>query len=98
MALLYTEEQKELIKAVHDVAESIKPHVAAADEAGKTPDELWKWGFRSGLHLVEIPEEFGGMGLDYETCAMMFEELAKGRRGLTLIRSSRTSSHSATFT
>ena len=78
MALLYTEEQKELIKAVHDVAESeIKPHVAAADEAGKTPDELWKWGFDLGLHLVEIPEEFGGMGLDYETCAMMFEELAK---------------------
>ncbi|MEI2998168.1 MAG: acyl-CoA dehydrogenase family protein [Senegalimassilia faecalis] len=56
MALLYTEEQKELIKAVHDVAESeIKPHVAAADEAGKTPDELWKWGFDLGLHLVRDP-------------------------------------------
>lgn len=78
MALLYTEEQKELIKAVRDVAENqIKPHVAAADEAGKTPDELWKYGFDLGLHLVEIPEEFGGLGLDYETCAMMFEELAK---------------------
>ncbi|MDO4290544.1 MAG: acyl-CoA dehydrogenase family protein [Eggerthellaceae bacterium] len=78
MALMYTEEQLELIKAVRDVAESeIKPHVTAADEAGECPRELFKWGFDLGLHMVEIPEEFGGMGLDYETCAMMFEELAK---------------------
>jgi len=78
MALMYTEEQRELIELVRDVAESeIKPHVAAADEAGECPPELFKWGFDMGLHMVEIPEEFGGMGLDYETCAMMFEELAK---------------------
>ncbi len=78
MALMYTEEQRELIELVRDVAESeIKPHVAAADEAGECPPELFKWGFDMGLHMVEIPEKFGGMGLDYETCAMMFEELAK---------------------
>ena len=78
MALMYTEEQRELIELVRDVAESeIKPYVAAADEAGECPPELFKWGFDMGLHMVEIPEEFGGMGLDYETCAMMFEELAK---------------------
>ncbi len=40
------------------------------------PRELYQWGFDLGLHMVEIPEQFGGMGLSYETCAMMFEELA----------------------
>lgn len=78
MGICYTDEQKELIALVRDVAENeVKPHVAAADEAGECPMELFKWGFDLGLHMVEIPEEFGGMGLGYETCAMMFEELAK---------------------
>jgi len=78
MALAYTDEQKELITLVRDVAQNeILPHVAAADEAGECPMELFQWGFDLGLHMVEIPEEYGGMGLSYETCAMMFEELAR---------------------
>lgn len=78
MAIAYTDEQKELIALVRDVAQNeILPHVAAADEAGECPPELFQWGFDLGLHMVEIPEEYGGMGLSYETCAMMFEELAK---------------------
>ena len=78
MALAYTDEQKELIALVRDVAQNeILPHVAAADEAGEGPMELFQWGFDLGLHMVEIPEEYGGMGLSYETCAMMFEELAR---------------------
>ncbi len=78
MALAYTDEQKELIALVRDVAQNeILPHVAAADEAGECPMELFQWGFDLGLHMVEIPEEYGGMGLSYETCAMMFEELAR---------------------
>lgn len=78
MAIFYTDEQKELIALVRDVAQNeILPSVAAADEAGQCPPELFQWGFDLGLHMVEIPEEYGGMGLSYETCAMMFEELAK---------------------
>lgn len=85
MALMYTEEQKELIQAVRKMAENeIKPHVKAADEAGECPRELFKWGFDMGLHMVEIPEEYGGMGLGYETCAMIFEELAKVDAGYAI--------------
>lgn len=78
MAIAYTDEQKDLVALVRDVAQNeILPHVAAADEAGECPVELFQWGFDLGLHMVEIPEEYGGMGLSYETCAMMFEELAR---------------------
>lgn len=78
MAIAHTDEQKELVALVRDVAQNeILPHVAAADEAGECPAELFQWGFDLGLHMVEIPEEYGGMGLSYETCAMMFEELAR---------------------
>ena len=78
MTLLYTKEQKALISLVHDVAEQeLKPYVAQADRDGKCPEELYEFGFDLGLHLVEVPKEYGGTGLDYETTAMIFEELAK---------------------
>lgn len=85
MTLMYTEEQQELIALVRDMAENeIKPFVKDADIAGVCPRELYDWGFKLGLHLVEIPEEYGGTGLSYETCAMMFEELAKVDAGYAI--------------
>lgn len=78
MALLYTEEQTELIEMVRDLAEKVvKPHVAECDEKGECPIELFQPALDMGLHMAEIPEEYGGMGLDFETTAMLFEELAK---------------------
>ena len=85
MTLLYTKEQKALISLVHDVAEAeLKPYVAEADRAGKCPEELYEFGFDLGLHLVEVPKEYGGTGLDYETTAMIFEELAKVDAGYAI--------------
>ena len=56
MAITYTEEQRELVKLVRDVARNeVMPHVAAADKAGECPRELYQWGFDLGLHMVEIP-------------------------------------------
>ncbi|MGN0203159.1 MAG: acyl-CoA dehydrogenase family protein [Coprococcus sp.] len=78
MALLYTEEQKEYIKMVRDMVEKeVKPYVAECDRKGECPIELFQPAIDMGLHMVEIPEEYGGMGLDYETTAMIFEEIAK---------------------
>ena len=78
MGLLYTEEQRELIEMVRDMAEKeIKPHVAKCDETGDCPIELFQPAIDMGLHLLEIPEEYGGEGLDFQTTAMVFEELAK---------------------
>ena len=73
MALLYTEEQKELIALVRDMAEhEIKPYVQEAGEKGECPRELFDWGFKMGLHMLEIPAQYGGTGLSYETTAMIF--------------------------
>lgn len=42
MSLLYTEEQKELIAMVREMAENeIKPYVQEADEKGECPRELF---------------------------------------------------------
>jgi len=78
MSLIYTEDQKELIAMVRNMAEKeIKPHVAECDEKGECPIELFKPAIDMGLHVLEIPEQYGGEGLDYQTTAMVFEELAK---------------------
>ncbi len=85
MSLLYTEKQKELIALIREVAENeIAPHVADADRAGKCPEELYKWGFDLGLHMAEVPKEYGGLGLPYETVAMIFEELARVDAGYAI--------------
>lgn len=85
MSLIYTREQEELIKLVREMAENeIKPYVKEADEKGECPKELFKWGFDMGLHMLEIPEEYGGTGLSYETTAMVFEELAKVDAGYAI--------------
>lgn len=85
MSLLYTNEQKELISLVKEMAENeIKPYVQEADEKGECPRELFQYGFDMGLHMLEIPEEYGGTGLSYETTAMIFEELAKVDAGYAI--------------
>ncbi|WP_303869849.1 acyl-CoA dehydrogenase family protein [Acetobacterium wieringae] len=85
MSLLYTDEQKALIALVKEMAENeIKPHVQELDEKGECPKDLFKWAFDMGLHMLEIPEEYGGTGLSYETTAMIFEELAKVDAGYAI--------------
>lgn len=78
MSLLYTEDQLSLIEMVRDFAErEVKPYVAECDRKGECPIELFQPAMDMGLHMLEIPEEYGGAGMDYETTAMIFEELAK---------------------
>lgn len=65
-----------------DFAEkSVKPAAAEYDRSGELPMELYKQAFQMGLHCLEIPEEFGGGGLDYITTAAICEELGKADAG-----------------
>ena len=85
MSLMYTNEQKELLALVKEMAEAeIKPYVQECDEKGECPRELFKPAFDMGLHMLEIPAEYGGTGLSYETTAMIFEELAKVDAGYAI--------------
>ena len=85
MAQMYTEEQTELIEMVRDfIWKEVAPHVAAQDEAGEVPASFYESAFEMGLHMLEIPEEFGGGGLDFQTTAMVFEELGKVDAGYAI--------------
>jgi Acyl-CoA dehydrogenases len=85
MGNILTTEQKELVEMVRNFAlKEVKPHVKELDEKGEFPLELLRQAFDMGLHCLEIPEEYGGSGLDYQTTAIIFEELAKVDAGYAI--------------
>ena len=77
--MIMNEEQKEFVKMIHDFCEKeIKPNVAQWDRDGYFPlEEVYNKLFEMGIHLLDIPEENGGLGFDKTTSALIFEELGK---------------------
>ncbi|MSO41709.1 MAG: acyl-CoA dehydrogenase [Solirubrobacterales bacterium] len=74
-----TEDQKAIIEMVHQfVDEQILPNAEEYDAEDKFPEPIVEQMKELGLFGVTIPEEYGGMGLDLTTYAMIVEELSRG--------------------
>src|SRR6201991_260281 len=81
MAAVYekTDEQKAIIEMVRQfVDEQIIPQAEHYDAVDEFPEPIVAQMRELGLFGVTIPEEFGGMGLDLTTYAMIVEELSRG--------------------
>ena len=82
---LLTEEQRDLYLMVHDFVENeLIPISKDYDISGEVPLNTYKKAFDMGLHCVNVPEQFGGAGLDLTTTAMLFEEIARGDAGFAV--------------
>ena len=57
------------------VEKEIVPHHAEWERAGIVPRELWLKAGAQGLLCCTVPEEYGGLGLDYLFDVVVFEEL-----------------------
>lgn len=78
MGYILNEEQKSIVAMAHDFCEKeVKPYAAQWDRDGIFPLESYKKAMEIGFHCLEIPEEFGGGGIDYITVAAVMEEFAK---------------------
>src|SRR5919202_1153419 len=74
-----TDEQKAIIEMVRRfVDEQIIPQAEHYDSADEFPEPIVAQMRELGLFGVTIPEEYGGMGLDLTTYAMIVEELSRG--------------------
>lgn len=84
--MIMNEEQKEFVKMIHDFCEKeIKPNVAQWDRDGYFPlEEVYNKLFEMGIHLLDIPEENGGLGFDKTTSTLIFEELGKYDAGIAV--------------
>ena len=78
MGYILNEESMDVVKLARDFAEKeVKPVCAEYDKNGEFPMDLYQKAFDLGFHALEIPEEFGGSGLDYYTCCAVYEEFAR---------------------
>lgn len=85
MSYICSEETEELIQAVkefcdHEVREQSKEY----DRSGEWPKEIYDKAMEMQLHMLEIPEEYGGLGLDKVSVAAILEEMAKADAGFAL--------------
>jgi alkylation response protein AidB-like acyl-CoA dehydrogenase len=64
------------------VAKEVIPVASALEHRNEYPHELVAQMKQMGLFGLNIPEEYGGAGIDTTTFAMIFEEISKGWLGL----------------
>ncbi len=73
-----TAEQRMLRDTVRDFAQrEIAPLAAALDESGDFPAATVKRMGAMGLMGIEVPQRYGGAGMDAMACALTIEELAR---------------------
>ncbi len=74
-----TDEQRAICEMVRQFAdEQIIPNAEHYDHEDTFPEPIVAQMRELGLFGVTIPEEYGGMGLDLSTYAMIVEELSRG--------------------
>lgn len=74
---IFNEELDLFRKAVRDFfAKEIIPHHDKWEEQGHISREAWLKTGEQGFLLTEVPEEFGGAGVDFRYSAILMEELA----------------------
>ncbi|MGW0499938.1 acyl-CoA dehydrogenase [Streptomyces sp. NPDC003007] len=77
---LPTEEARDLISLVRDIAQQeITPKAAEEEDAGRFPHELFTLLSRSGLLGLPYDSEYGGGDQPYEVYLQVLEELAAAR-------------------
>lgn len=93
MATILTEDQLGIQKMIRDyMTKSVKPRLRELDEKGEFPQDIYKEAFEMGLHCLQIPEQYGGAGLDFMTMAVALEEMGRGDPGfaITMLSTSMT--------
>ena len=84
MTTTSTETRNQMTNLVREfVRRDVDPVVNYFENEDIYPQELVDKMAEMGLFGIMIPEEYGGLGLDYTTFALIFEELSKGWMSLT---------------
>ncbi|KQQ43454.1 acyl-CoA dehydrogenase family protein [Nocardioides sp. Leaf307] len=74
-----TEDQSEILKAVHSFVESeILPVATELEHADEYPTDIVEGLKELGVFGLMIPEEYGGLGESLLTYALVVEEIARG--------------------
>ena len=84
MAATSAEARSQIVALVRDfVRREVEPVAAELDREDRVPHDLIDQMKELGLFGITVPEEYGGLGLDYTTFASIFEELSMGLMSLS---------------
>ena len=82
MAYLINPEDQDLLETVRDFCENeVKEQCREYDVSGEWPAEIYEQAAEMGLTALEVPETYGGLGLERTTVAALMEEMAKADAG-----------------
>lgn len=82
MAYIISDEAKDLLADVKKFCDKeIRQQCREYDISGEFPKEIFDKALEIGLGAIEVPQQYGGLGLDQITCAAIFEEMAKADAG-----------------
>lgn len=85
MGYICSEETQELVQAVKEFCDNeVREQSKEYDRTGEWPKEIYDMAMEMQLHMLEIPEEYGGLGLDKLSVAAIYEEMAKADAGFAL--------------
>ena len=84
MVTTSAEARAQIVALVRDfVRREVDPVAAELDREDRVPHDLIDQMKELGLFGITVPEEYGGLGLDYTTFASIFEELSMGLMSLS---------------
>ena len=78
-----TNTMKDMKKALSSYLETeLKPNIEEYDKSGEFPKEIYDGLIKMGVHLLEVPEKFGGLQQDRKTEVYIAETLGRYDAGL----------------
>ena len=85
MAYLIGEVTKELLETVHEFCEKeVRDLCRECDRSGEVPLGLFRQAMELQFHMLDIPECYGGLGLDKISAGALLEEMAKADAGFAV--------------
>ena len=91
MAYILDEDGLALVADVKNFCEKeVKEQCKEYDESGEWPREIYEKAFELGYQMIEVPEEYGGLGISGDTLLAMYEEMAKADAGFAVTLSAST--------
>ncbi len=85
MAYIVSDEGRDLLGDVSEFCENeIKEQVKEYDISGDWPKELYEAAIEMQLHMLDIPEEYGGLGLSHIDHAAILEAMGHADAGFAV--------------
>ena len=81
----FTEDQLSLQQMAREFAEKeLMPRAAEMDIDGELPMDVYQKAVDMSLTCLDLPEEYGGAGLDMVTTCLIREEISRGDSGFSI--------------